>query len=149
MSARSAVRRRSYRVLSGLRWLRTGAFIWSHVMGRSEPGIWKNSKRVGPISGRSRRVGCGEGVEAGLVFPHREGPERLAGELGIKRVPDHPAGACQLAADGHGITQEAGDRAAASERQPRGHRQVRAAGVNRLSLGPGQGRHGTSSERVI
>ena len=86
----------------------------------------------------------GDGVKAGLVFPHREGPERLAAELGIQRVPHHPMGARELAADGHGITQEAGDRAAASERQPRGHRLVGAAWVNCLSLGPGQGWHGTS-----
>lgn len=44
------------RAVPGSGRLRTGAFIWSHVMGRSEPGIWKDSKRVWPISGFSRRV---------------------------------------------------------------------------------------------
>jgi hypothetical protein len=56
-------------------------------MGRSEPGTSKNSKRVGP------------------------------GQLGIKREADQPAGAGELAADGQGVAQEAGNRAAVLERQ--------------------------------
>src|ERR1700759_4408135 len=81
-----------------------------------EPG--GSHQRLQPAGDGPVRVGRGERVQAGLALPYGKGPERLARDLSVERVTDQAGGAGELAADGHGVAQEAGDGAVALQRQP-------------------------------
>ena len=125
----------------------TRAVICAQVSGRSAPEIGKNSNRVGPIRGRSRPMmsRCGS-LAANLSrlawSSQTENVQNVfRGQAGVQRVADQPGGLGELAADLHGVAQEAGNEAVGLQRQPRRHRDVLALRVDRLALQPGQGGH--------
>src|SRR5215471_14485542 len=104
-----------------------------------EPG--RAHPRAQPPDDGPVRVAGRELVQAGLVLPDRERPERLPGQARVQRVADQPGGLPELAADPRGVAQEAGNEAVGLQRQPRRHRDVLALRVDRLALQPGQGGH--------
>src|SRR5579859_3944922 len=61
-----------------------------------------------PDDGAVGVAGC-ELVQAGLVLPDRERPERLSGQAGVQRVAGQPGRLPELAANPDGVAHEAGD----------------------------------------
>ena len=107
---------------------------------RAAPSAAAAARSPGAVRMRRRRRG------SPVLTPRRS--RTFLRQLGVEGVADQPIGAGELAADGQGVAQESGNRAAL-ERQARRHRHVLPAGFDLLPLGPGKCRIGASLRGLI